>query len=86
MNRTLQYLKNIKFSHFINKHVSQQNKKQYITKNKHNHNKQLVRKFSTYNHFPDPPNDPFLETIIISSTLGIIVVLSNFIDEFKKII
>lgn len=72
MNRTLQYLKNIKFNHLVNKTIANEGKRKIaIMSNKNrkkDYQKMSIRKYSSksrplsfntgpFNN-PDPPNDP----------------------------
>ena len=76
MNRILQYLKNIKFNHFINKVVANEGKKIYSTKKPNKRFQQtIVRKFTTHNSYQKPPNDNGL--IFISILLGSYFIAKN---------
>jgi hypothetical protein len=92
MNRTLQYLKNIRFNPIINKTAAQQSKQKYaVNKSKQRISQGIkhviIRKYTTSsnNKFPLPPdpNDPFWILIIMASTGGILNILKDIYYEKK---
>ena len=88
MNRTLQYLKNIRFNPIINKTAAQRSKQKYtVNESKKRHQHVIIRKYTTSsnNKFPLPPdpNDPFWLLIIMASTCGILNILKDAYYEKK---
>jgi hypothetical protein len=61
MNRTLQYLKNIKYNQLLNKVIANKGKKKYsinITHRTPNYQQNTIRKFTTNPSFNNPRNPP----------------------------
>ena len=85
MNRTLQYLKNIRFNPIINKTAAQQSKQKYIVnESKKLHQQIIVRKYTTYSNnnntpLPPNPNDSFWIMVMMASSCGMLNIMrENF--------
>ena len=94
MNRTLQYLKNIKFNPLVNRTIAEQCKKKYnVKKSKQRIQHIIVRKYTTYsnnnnnnnnkNSLPPNPNDPFWIVVIMASSCGLLNILRDVYDGKK---
>jgi hypothetical protein len=86
MNRAFNYLHRIKINKFINTTISEQGRKKYIINKKVNHNKHIIRKFSSYQSSSPPPNpnDPFWTICLFASSLGLYTIISKNFNDFKN--
>jgi len=92
MNRTLQYLKNIRFNAIINKTAEQQSKQKYtVNKTKQRISQGIkhviIRKYTTYSNnktpFPPNPNDTFWIMVMMASSCGFLNILKDAYYEKK---
>jgi hypothetical protein len=91
MNRTLQYLKNIRFNPIINKNAAQRSKQKYtVNESKKRHQQVIIRKYTTYsnnnnnnnnNHLPPNPNDPFWIMVMMASSCGLLNIMRDIYSK-----